>query len=318
MLRWLRRIAPPAIGVISASLTVCDGSAADPYIGRFSGSEKASGTCAARAEHMLPLDESALRGTAGVSASRWANLSERIAGTSKELWLLLGGLETYCAKMATAEGPLMRAIRAKLEGEDWDGLWQRRESLFPYGPEASTDPVEAQAIKMFTLMKAPKCVLEVGMFAGYGAAAILEGLPSGGTLISLDIDPFLKKWVEEVTSKFDEGKKHEIITGPALETLPTVSHHKFDLVFVDANKSEYKAYIEMLLQRDMLAPNAMIIVDNTLYNAMPFMPAEYDTQPKRRVYADDTASFNEWLRTHPELMQVILPIRDGVTFLCKR
>jgi len=314
MLRGLGRSSAlvGAASALSASLAYCDGRTTDTYIGRFGGTEKGSKST------LMPIEESAIAGTRGMSASRWSIMSERIAGTAKELWLLMGGLETYCADMATAEGPLMYAVRMKMEAEDWDGLWQRRESMFPYGTEASTDPTEAQAIKMFTKMKAPKRVLEVGMFAGYGSAAILEALPADGVLVSLDIDPFLKRWVEAVTSRFEVGKKHQIVTGPALDTLPKVAHNKYDLVFVDANKSEYKAYIETMLQRDMLAPDAMIIVDNTLYCAMPFMPSEYDTQPKRRTYGDDTAAFNEWLRTHPELMQVILPIRDGVTLLCKR
>merc|ERR1712066_989808 len=112
--------------------------------------------------------------------------------------------------------------------------------------------------------KSPKRVLEIGMFTGYGAAAIVEALPVGGECVSLDIDPFLKTWVGEVMARFPEGKKHSVVVGPALDSMAKLpSSKKFDFVFVDANKSEYKRYIEVLLERNLLEDGAMIAVDNT-------------------------------------------------------
>merc|ERR1712107_27007 len=98
-------------------------------------------------------------------------------------------------------------------------------------------------------------------------------------------------WVGEVMAKFPAGKKHSVV--------------------VDANKSEYKRYVEVLLERDLLADDAMIAVDNTLYCGLPYMPAQYDTQPKRRGFGEDVREFNAWLANHPQLMTVMLPIRDG-------
>merc|ERR1712039_522277 len=93
-------------------------------------------------------------------------------------------------------------------GTDWDALHKEGKTMFSYGPEMSTDPTEAMTIKMFTFMKSPQRVLEIGMFTGYGAAAIIEALPADGECVSLDIDPFLKEWVGEVMAKFPEGKKN--------------------------------------------------------------------------------------------------------------
>merc|ERR1719198_215459 len=100
----------------------------------------------------------------------------------------------------------MKAIREKMEATDFDDLWDKKKTMFAYGTELSTDPVEAQTIKMFTFMKSAKRVLEIGMFTGYGAAAILEALPEDGECVSLDIDPYLKEWVGDVMSEFPEGK----------------------------------------------------------------------------------------------------------------
>jgi len=285
------------------------------YVGRFSGTEKGNDL----QSEQNPEAVMALQGSAGKSAAKWSLMSERVEGLAKELFVLTCGLDPYANSVSNAEGPIMEAIRKKMEGEDWDGLWERKESMFPYGPEASTDPLEAQFIKMMTFMKNPKRVLEVGMFAGYGAAAIIEALPDTGKLVSLDMDPFLKTWVTDVMSKFEEGAKHEIVVGPALESMKVLdAEEKFDLVFVDANKSEYKAYVETLLSRDLLAEDATMIIDNTLYCGMPFVPSAYDTQPKRRGYGDDIREFNEWVANHPQLMQAVLPIRDGVSIVRKR
>merc|ERR1712178_138719 len=108
---------------------------------------------------------------------------------------------------------------------------------------------------------------------GYGAAAIVEALPKDGECVSLDIDPFLKTWVGDVMAKFPEGKKLSVMVGPALDSMEKLTpRKKFDLVFVDANKSEYKRYVEVLLQRDLLADGGVIVVDNTLYCGFPYMP----------------------------------------------
>jgi len=283
------------------------------YTGRFTGTEKID------ASGCDSLENDALAETAGKSAARWSIHSERIEGVAKELFCLIGGLNHYVASVSNADGPLMKAIGQKMADTDWDTLHKQGKTMFAYGPEMSTDPTEAQTIKMFTFMKNAKRVLEIGMFAGYGAAAIVEALPSDGECVSLDIDPFLKTWVGEVMATSPHGKKHSVLVGPALDSMAKLPpRKKFDLVFVDANKSEYKRYVEILLERDLLADDGIIVVDNTLYCGLPYMPAQYDTQPKRRGFGEDIKEFNNWLSNHPDLMTVMMPIRDGVTLVRRR
>jgi len=159
------------------------------YTGRFGGTEKLE-TSARDA-----LENNALEATAGKSAARWSIHSERIEGVAKELFTLIGGLDPYIMSVSNGDGPIMKAIKSKMDSTDWDELHKRGNTMFAYGPEMSTYPTEAQTIKMFTFMKGARRVLEIGMFTGYGAAAIVEALPVGGECVSLDIDPFLKDWV---------------------------------------------------------------------------------------------------------------------------
>jgi len=260
------------------------------------------------------------------TSTKWSVLSERLEGLLTEAAAIGGvGMEEYCLRMSDLEGPIMKAIRTKMIRTDWNAEWTANKTMFAYGEEMSTDPLEGQFIKALTTMKLPKRILEVGMFAGYGAAAMLEGSPSA-TVVSLEIDPYLKTWVSDCLDQVSSNAaanqimeksakdRLKIVTGPALETMPKLSNDsKFDLIFVDANKSEYRRYVEILLERDLLGDGAQIVVDNTLYCGMPYTDPVLDSQPARRRFGDAIKDFNAWVKDHPKLRQVILPIRDGVT-----
>jgi len=287
------------------------------YVGRFLGTNASSSA------------SNAHRST----STRWSVLSERLQGLLTEAASIGCGMEEYCTSMSDLEGPLMIAIREKMIKTDWKREWDTGNTMFAYGEEMSTDPLEAQFIKALTMMKQPRRVLEVGMFTGYGAAAMLEGSPSETVVVSLEIDPYLKAWVYDciktaqaeassASSSSENGSKTanlfeerlQIITGPALDTMPTLpTDEKFDMVFVDANKSEYQRYIEILLEQKLLADNAQIVVDNTLYCGIPYTDPLMDAQPARRAFGEAIKEFNLWVKNHPNLRQVILPMRDGVT-----
>ena len=124
-------------------------------------------------------------------------------------------------------------------------------------------------------MKQPCLTLEIGMFTGYGAAAMLKDCEYAA-LVSLEIDPFLKPWVQEcLTSMPNILSRHEIEVGSTLVTLEKMpSSEAFDLVSIEVNKSEYKRYVEVLIARGLLAKNVMIVADNTLYCGIPFTLSE--------------------------------------------
>merc|ERR1712139_430505 len=73
-----------------------------------------------------------------------------------------------------------------------------------------------------------------------------------------------------------------------------------------------------MLKRDLLAPGGTIVCDNVLYNGYPYLASHFDAQPARRAFGNDIKEFNSWVSEHPELEQVVLPIRDGVSILRKK
>lgn len=71
--------------------------------------------------------------------------------------------------------------------------------------------------------------------------------------------------------------RHKVVVGPALDSLPKLEG-SFDLVFVDANKAEYKRYVELILEHQLLSDNGVIICDNVLYNGYPYVHQHFDAQ----------------------------------------
>jgi predicted O-methyltransferase YrrM/glutathione S-transferase len=199
----------------------------------------------------------------------------------------------------------------------WGEEWEKQRTMFSYGEEMSTDPLEAMLLKELTYLGKPRRVLEIGMFVGYGSVAMLESLPSV-QVVSLEIDPYLKDWLASCLEAFPSiAARHEVVLGPALESLQHLEG-RFDMVFVDANKAEYKGYVEAILERDLLSPLGMIVCDNILYNGYPYMNPHFDAQPARRNFGDEIKLFNQWVASHPVLEQVLLPIRDGVSLIRRR
>merc|ERR1719277_1427788 len=135
---------------------------------------------------------------------------------------------------------------------DWGEEWAQKRTMFSYGEEMSTDPLEAMMLKELVFLGKPRRVLEVGMFVGFGAVAMMEGSPDV-QVVSLEIDPYLKGWLSSCLDDFPQIRaRHEVVVGPALESLPNLQG-KFDMVFIDANKAEYKDYLQTILERGLLA-----------------------------------------------------------------
>jgi len=246
-------------------------------------------------------------------------LSSRVEGLVAELAQVVGNQDSYCVSQSKCEGPSMRAVREKMLSTEWGKLWAEKQTMFSYGEEMSTDPLEAMLLKQLTFMCAPRRVMEIGMFVGYGSVAMLEGC-SSSQVVSLEIDPYLKEWLSSCLADAglsDLAKRHEVVVGPALDSIPKLTG-KFDMVFVDANKAEYKRYVELILEHKLLAESGVIICDNILYNGYPYVHSHFDAQPARRGFGDAIKEFNQWVADHPCLEQVVLPVRDGISIIRQR
>lgn len=153
--------------------------------------------------------------------------------------------------------------------------------------------------------------LEIGTFTGYSALTIALALPENGSIVSLDIDKVNTDIAKKYWSKHSVGKKIDFILAPALETMEEfINQDKmFDLIFIDADKKNYKNYF--LKSLELLEKDGIIIIDNTLWKGKVFDLNITDDQ------TNSIREFNSFVRDFKGTDSMILPIADGMT-ICRK
>ena len=153
--------------------------------------------------------------------------------------------------------------------------------------------------------------LEIGTFTGYSALTMALALPENGSIVSLDIDKVNTDIAKKYWSKHSVGKKIDFILAPALETMEEfINQDKiFDLIFIDADKKNYKNYF--LKSLELLEKDGIIIIDNTLWKGKVFDLNIKDDQ------TNSIREFNSFVRDFKGTDSMILPIADGMT-ICRK
>ena len=172
-------------------------------------------------------------------------------------------------------------------------------------PRMSSGHYQGRVLSIISKLIHPKNILEIGTFTGYAALCLAEGMQANGTLDTIDINEELY----DIQRKYFDasGYGNQIIqhTGNAVDIIPELTT-SFDLVFIDADKSNYKTYLELLVPK--LTSGAVILSDNVLWSGKvveKVNPKDIDTKA--------LLQYNKILKEHPKLETVLLPIRDGLT-----
>ena len=150
-----------------------------------------------------------------------------------------------------------------------------------------------------------KNVLEIGTFTGLSALSIALALPDDGKLTALDKDKETNKIAVNFFKKAKQDNKIQTIVKPALESLEELKNQKFDMVFIDADKMNYKEYYERSL--NLMDKGGLIIVDNVLWHGEV---ADEDNLDKFTVNIRD---FNTYVANDKRVEQIIVPLGDGMT-----
>ena len=153
-----------------------------------------------------------------------------------------------------------------------------------------------------------KNVLEIGTFTGLSALSISLALPNDGKLIALDKNEETNKVAINFFKKANQDHKIETKIKPALESLDELKNHKFDMVFIDADKMNYKEYYERSLK--FVDKGGLIIVDNVLWHGEV---ADKDNLDK---YTVNIREFNSHVSNDKRVEQIIVPLGDGMT-ICR-
>ena len=156
-----------------------------------------------------------------------------------------------------------------------------------------------------------KKVLEIGTFTGLSALTISLALPNDGKLIALDKNIETTKVANDYFKKANQDKKIETIIKSALDSLNDLkkNNKKFEMIFIDADKENYKNYYDQSLE--LLNKNGLIIIDNVLWHG------EVVDETKNDKFTTNIRDFNKYVKNDSRTEQIIMPLGDGLT-VCRK
>ncbi len=170
-------------------------------------------------------------------------------------------------------------------------------------PQMMSGVPEARLLEALIVASGATRVLEIGTFTGFGALAMAAAVPPGGRVITLEVDPETADQARRHIDSSPVGDRIDLYVGDALQTLATIDG-PFDLVYIDAWKSDYPAYYDLVVPK--LADRGVIVADNLFRGGDALDPDTSDEgtlgirEFAARVHADE--------RMH----NVLLSVGDGL------
>ena len=207
-------------------------------------------------------------------------------------------VERYAEKHTTPPEPLLAALADETQ------------KTLPF-PQMLTGTIEGRFLELLVFATGARRVLEIGTYSGYSALSMAAGLPPDGRIDTCEIDERHAEVARRYIAQSPYAQHITVHLGPALETIERLEG-TFDLVFIDADKENYRNYYEATLPR--LRERGLIAVDNTLWSGRERLldPAD-DSESAVAIRA-----FNDYVRDDPRTTSVVLTIRDGVTLIAPR
>ena len=177
-------------------------------------------------------------------------------------------------------------------------------------PRMLSGHFQGRVLSMLSHMIQPKNVLEIGTYTGYSALCFAEGLAEGGKILTLDKNEELEDLVNEYIQKSEYKNAIDCRIGDAMEIIPTLQE-EYDLVFIDADKSNYINYYNLVF--DKVAKGGYIIIDNVLWSGKVVEEVE-SGDVDTRVLID----LNRLIHEDDRVQEVLFPIRDGLMIARKK
>jgi predicted O-methyltransferase YrrM len=205
-------------------------------------------------------------------------------------------VETYAEKYSSPNIMLLEQIQ--------------RETVLTH-PHAHmiSSPVQGKMLSFLSRMIQPNKILEIGSFTGYSALCLAEGLTSKGELHTIELRAEDAHTAASNFSKSTRNKQIHLHIGNAKDIIPEISV-EWDLVFIDADKTGYIDYYELIIPR--LSKNGWIIADNVLFHGQVL------DEPISGKSAKAIQAFNEHVLADDRTEQVLLTIRDGLLLIKKK
>lgn len=177
-------------------------------------------------------------------------------------------------------------------------------------PRMCSGHLQGRVLSMIARMIQPQQILEVGTFTGYSALCFAEALPENGCVDTIEIDDELEDFIRDNFRNSPYENKINLYIGDALAIIPSLEK-MYDLVFLDAEKSQYTRYYNAVLPK--VKNGGYILADNTIW----------DGKVTENVLSNDLKTreiirFNDLIKADSRVEKVILPLRDGLTIIRKK
>lgn len=208
-------------------------------------------------------------------------------------------LYQYCLKYGVREHPTLSRLREESE------KFSNRQMLIT--------PDQGALMSMLARLMNAQSYLEIGTFTGYSTLWMALAMPENAQIMTIDLSA---RHLELAKKYWDEAKVANKITtliAPAEQRLQQLCSEKsdfFDIVLIDANKSQYIEYYELCLK--LIRPGGLIIIDNVL------MYAQVLEENPRKNYVKILQTLNQMLKDDHRIDLCLLPIGDGITLARKR
>jgi O-methyltransferase len=218
------------------------------------------------------------------------------------------------AHQTDASAELLDYVR-QVSLRDDDLLRELREATadLPAGTAMQVMAEEGQLLALLVGLTGAQKVLEIGTFTGYSTLCLARGLPAGGQLVTCDIEDRWPTIGAEYWKRAGVQDRIELRIGAATDTLAELLAERgpgsFDLVFIDADKSNYPRYYQDSLE--LVRPGGLIVVDNTLFFGRVADPAAQDPDTL------GVRELNALLRDDPRVELSLLVMADGITLARK-
>lgn len=206
-------------------------------------------------------------------------------------------LLAYCEAHTSEEAPLLQKI-------------VRETQLKVMRPRMLSGHLQGKLLELFVKMLRPKTILEIGTYTGYSCLCMAKGLDPDGKLITLDINDELEKMVRGFFDESGYGSQIDYRLGNALAIIPELEG-PFDLVFIDADKANYAAYYDLVI--DKLSQGGFILADNVLWSGKVLPEGRKKLDKNTAALLD----FNRKIQEDPRVENSLLPIRDGILMVRK-
>ena len=190
-----------------------------------------------------------------------------------------------------------------------DALLREMEEVSRRDGVPSADPEVGKLLAILARTTGARQILELGTAIGYGALWLARGAPEA-RVTTIDVDP---DRIARARSYLERGGvlgRVDLLQGKALEVLPRLPG-PFDLVFIDAIKTEYRRYLDHVLPK--VRVGGLLVFDNLLWGGLVAAPPDEDDEnTESDEDADALRAFNGYLMMHPQLDAIVLPVGDGL------